>query len=50
MTPDNDRPEAFARGEDPSVEAAVKYLLEQLEKNPPQKVTVPAPPVGGGVR
>jgi tricorn protease len=45
-----DRPEAFARGEDPSVEAAVKYLLEQLEKNPPQKVMVPPPPVGGAVR
>jgi tricorn protease len=45
-----DRPDAFARGEDPSVEAAVKYLLEQLEKNPPQKVTVPPPPVGGAVR
>ena len=45
-----DRPDAFARGEDPSVEAAVKYLLEQLEKNPPQKMTVPPPPVGGAVR
>jgi tricorn protease len=45
-----DRPEAFAKGEDPSVEAAVKYLLEQLEKNPPQKGTVPPPPVGGAVR
>ena len=45
-----DRPEAFAKGEDPSIEAAVKYLLEQLEKNPPQKVTVPPPPVGGAVR
>lgn len=45
-----DRPDALSKGEDPSVEAAVKYLLEQLEKNPPQKVTVPAPPVGGAVR
>jgi tricorn protease len=40
-----DRPDALARGEDPTLEAAVKYLLEELRRNPPKKPTVPAPPV-----
>ena len=32
-----DIPEKIAKGEDPSIEVAVKYLLDQLEKNPPKK-------------
>jgi tricorn protease len=42
-----DAPDALARGEDPSLEAGVKYLLEQLRQNPPRKLVVPPPPVGG---
>jgi tricorn protease len=39
-----DRPEQVARGEDPSLEAGVRYLLEQLEQNPPRDVEAePAP-------
>jgi tricorn protease len=33
-----DRPEEIAKGNDPSIEAAVKYLLEQLQNNPPAKI------------
>jgi tricorn protease len=40
-----DRPDAVARGEDPSLEAAVKYLLEELRRNPPKRPTIPAAPV-----
>jgi tricorn protease len=40
-----DRPEALARGEDPTLEAAVKWLLEELGRNPPRRPTAPAPPV-----
>ncbi len=36
-----DRPELIAAGQDPSLEAAVKLLLEQLEKNPVKKMTTP---------
>jgi tricorn protease len=40
-----DRPEEIARGNDPCIEAAVKYLLEQLRKNPPAKIPAnPAEP------
>jgi tricorn protease len=39
-----DRPELVARGEDPSLEAGVRYLLEQLEKNPPAELEVEAAP------
>jgi tricorn protease len=35
-----DRPELVARGEDPSLEAGVRYLLEQLEENPPATLKV----------
>lgn len=45
-----DAPDALARGEDPSLERGVKYLLDQLAKNPPKKVTVPPPPTGGAPR
>ena len=40
-----DRPDALARGEDPSLEAAVNYLLEELRRNPPRRITAPPPPV-----
>jgi tricorn protease len=40
----DDRPEEIAKGNDPSIEKAVKYLLEQLEKNPPQKPKEPVLP------
>ncbi len=40
-----DRPDAVARGEDPSLEAAVKYLLEELRRNPPKRVEAPPPPI-----
>jgi tricorn protease len=40
-----DRPDAIARGEDPTLEAAVKYLLEELQRSPPRRPNVPAPPV-----
>jgi tricorn protease len=39
-----DRPEEIAKGKDPTVEVAVKYLLEQLEKNPPGKTKKPTEP------
>ncbi|HEX6161607.1 MAG TPA: PDZ domain-containing protein, partial [Thermoanaerobaculia bacterium] len=37
-----DRPELVAAGKDPSLEAGVKLLLEELAKNPPKPVVVPA--------
>ncbi|HYY99213.1 MAG TPA: hypothetical protein VE642_11505, partial [Pyrinomonadaceae bacterium] len=40
-----DRPDALARGEDPSLEAAVKWLMEELRRNPPKRPTAPPPPV-----
>ena len=36
-----DRPDLVAAGQDPSLETAVKLLLEELQKNPPKKITVP---------
>jgi tricorn protease len=36
-----DRPDLVAAGQDPSLEAAVKLLLEQLEKNPVKRPVVP---------
>jgi tricorn protease len=39
-----DRPELVAQGRDPSLEAGVKYLLEQLEKSPPKTIEVEEPP------
>lgn len=42
-----DRPDALAKGHDPSLEAAIDYLLKELAKNPPQKVKVPEFPKGG---
>jgi tricorn protease len=40
-----DRPDQVAQGEDPTLEAAVKYLLEELRRNPPKRPTPPPPPV-----
>lgn len=42
------RPDLLARGEDPQLEAAVKYLLDQLQKNPPQEPKVPKFPRAPG--
>lgn len=39
-----DRPDLVAKGHDPTLEKAVEVLLEELEKNPPRKVSVPPPP------
>ena len=36
-----DRPDLVAAGQDPSLEAAVKLLMEQLAKNPPKDVKIP---------
>jgi tricorn protease len=40
-----DRPDLVAKGQDPSLEKAIEVLMEELRKNPPQKVKVPKPPV-----
>ncbi len=37
-----DRPDLVAAGKDPSLEAAVKLLMDELAKNPPKKVVAPA--------
>jgi tricorn protease len=39
-----DRPELVAKGQDPSLEKAVEYLLEELKKNPPAKIKAPQAP------
>ncbi|MEN8152654.1 MAG: PDZ domain-containing protein [Acidobacteriota bacterium] len=39
-----DRPEEIAKGNDPSIEKAVKYLLEELKKIPKKKVKSPKDP------
>ena len=39
-----DRPEAIAAGRDPSLEKAVEVLLEELERNPPRRITAPPAP------
>ncbi len=39
-----DRPELVAAGQDPTLEAAVAYLLEELEKTPPPEVKAPPAP------
>ena len=36
-----DRPDLVAAGQDPSLEAAVKHLLAELEKNPVKRPVVP---------
>jgi tricorn protease len=45
-----DRPDALARGEDPTLEKGIAVLLEALRKDPPKKVTVPPIPKGGAPR
>ena len=45
------RPDLLAKGEDPQLDKAVLYLLDQLKKNPPKPIADPAYPktkVGGG--
>ncbi len=39
-----DRPELVAAGQDPTLERAVQYLLEELERQPTETVTAPAAP------
>ena len=39
-----DRPELVAAGKDPTLEEAVKVLLEELEKTPPVEVKAPPAP------
>lgn len=39
-----DRPELVAKGHDPTLEAAIEYLMNELRENPPAEVTVPPPP------
>ncbi|MDJ0794372.1 MAG: PDZ domain-containing protein [Woeseiaceae bacterium] len=39
-----DRPELVAAGKDPTLEEAVRYLLAELEKNPPVEVEAPPAP------
>ena len=39
-----DRPELIVAGHDPSLERGVQLLMDELAKNPPKKITVPAPP------
>ncbi|MBQ4851198.1 S41 family peptidase [Pseudoalteromonas sp. MMG012] len=43
-----DRPELIQAGKDPSVERAVKELLDELEANPKKPLTVPAAPSNFG--
>jgi tricorn protease len=41
-----DRPDLVAKGQDPSLERAVQYLLDQLQKSPRKRVKVPPIPKG----
>jgi len=43
-----DRPEELAKGNDPTLKKAVEVLLEELNKNLPQKIKTPAPPNRSG--
>lgn len=45
-----DRPDAFAKDQDPTLEKGIEVLLEALKQNPPKKVTVPPIPTGGKPR
>ena len=40
------RPDLVADGHDPQLEAAVKYLMDELAKLPPKKVYKTVPKVG----
>ncbi|HXO19128.1 MAG TPA: PDZ domain-containing protein [Thermoanaerobaculia bacterium] len=39
-----DRPEEIVKGHDPSLEKAIDYLMNELKKNPPPKITAPPVP------
>lgn len=39
-----DRPDAVARGEAPSLEAAINYLMDELRRDPPKRIAAPPPP------
>ena len=43
-----DRPDLEAKGIDPSLDAAIELLLQELEENPPQPLVVPEPPEARG--
>ncbi|HEY9420394.1 MAG TPA: PDZ domain-containing protein [Thermoanaerobaculia bacterium] len=45
-----DRPDALAKGQDPTLERGIQVLLEELKKSSPRKVTVPPIPKGGAPR
>jgi tricorn protease len=45
-----DRPDALAKGQDPSLEKGVEVLLAALQKKSPPKVRVPPIPKGGAPR
>ena len=45
-----DRPDALAKGQDPTLEKGIELLLQELQKNPPKKVVVPPIPKGGAPR
>jgi tricorn protease len=45
-----DRPDAVAKGQDPTLEKGIELLMKELEKNPPKKVKVPPIPKGGAPR
>jgi tricorn protease len=45
-----DSPDLVAKGQDPSLETAISYLLGKLEQNPPKEVKAPEPPKGGAPR
>jgi tricorn protease len=40
------RPDLVAQGRDPQLEAAVKYLMDQLKKHPPKPIPQTIPKVG----
>ncbi len=44
-----DRPELVAAGADPTLEAAVRYLLAELEKTPPVEIEAPPAPTDFGM-
>jgi tricorn protease len=53
VTPDipvDDRPDALAQGQDPTLDKGIEVLLQELQKNPPKKVVIPPIPVGGAPR
>ncbi|HSN87423.1 MAG TPA: PDZ domain-containing protein [Thermoanaerobaculia bacterium] len=46
----DDRPDALAKGQDPSLEKGIEVLLQELQKKPVKKVVVPPIPKGGAPR